>query len=45
MFANLVSDLQMRTMLIRSTLKLSLDTPQMTDDILSAGCTLWYAFR
>ncbi|GKZ26552.1 hypothetical protein AbraCBS73388_002796 [Aspergillus brasiliensis] len=45
MFANLVGDLQMRTMLIRSTLQPSLDTPQMTDDTLSAGCTLWYAFR
>ncbi|GKZ36698.1 hypothetical protein AbraIFM66950_007873 [Aspergillus brasiliensis] len=45
MFANLVGDLQMRTMLIRSTLQPSLDTPQMTDDTLSAGCTLWYALR
>lgn len=43
MFANLVGDLQMRTMLIRSTLQPSLDNPQMTNDTLSAGCTLWYA--
>lgn len=45
MFVNLVGDLQIRTTLIRSTLQPSLDTPQMTEDTLSTGCTLWYAFR